>query len=130
MTTYAIIGTGSAPKAAVTESLNDIIKDGDTITMVWSGTPVPSSLATIYDYVLDNEIDFILYYTEGQKVPGDFREAAGQVTKVRNPLESQMADSPDAVLVLWDDTAEEMINQLNCSVITLKPDSFKSPIDL
>ncbi|MGD8231606.1 universal stress protein [Vibrio sp. TRT 1302] len=27
-------------------------------------------------------------------------------------------------------TAEEMINQLNCSVITLKPDSFKSPIDL
>lgn len=27
-------------------------------------------------------------------------------------------------------TAEEMINQLDCSVITLKPDSFKSPIHL
>jgi universal stress protein E len=29
---------------------------------------------------------------------------------------------------LMGNTAESMLNQLNCSVITLKPDAFRSPV--
>jgi hypothetical protein len=111
MATYAIVGTGSATKQALRESLHDLsLDDNDTLLLSWSGTPVPSSLAFIYDYVLDNQINFVLYYTEGQRVPGDFREVDfGSVTKVRDSFQSQLKQEPDTVLLLWDDEDAEQI---------------------
>jgi len=120
MATHIIMGTGPCPKDAVTEALRDALTDGDTLAFAWSGSPVPESIGAVYDYVLDHEIDFVLFYTDEQKVHSAFREADhGTVQKVRNTYASLMKALDGNVLFLWDDEEEDLIN----SVFDVVPDA-------
>jgi hypothetical protein len=111
MATHIIMGTGPCSEEAVTEALRDALTDGDTIAVAWSGSPVPESLGAVYDYILDHNIDFVLFYTDEQKVHSDFREADhGIVQKVRNPNASLMKALDGNVLFLWNDEEEDLIN--------------------
>jgi hypothetical protein len=101
---HVVLGKGSAPEKVIIEGLKDILKDGDEIAFAWSGSPVPEGIEAVYGYVLDNEIPFVMVYTEDQKVPGSFRMAEhGVVQKVRNPIQSLLKDLDGKVLVLWSD---------------------------
>jgi hypothetical protein len=103
MTTYAIIGTGAASEAAITESLRDVLTPDDNVLIGWIGRPMPESIETIYGYLLDNEFQFSLYHRPEQEVTRHFRDADNcTVTQSRHPLDAMLKDA-DEILFLWDD---------------------------
>ena len=117
MATHVVIGTGPCPKEAVAEALRDALSDGDTLGVAWSGSPVPESVGAVYDYILDHEIDFVLMYTDEQKVHSAFREAEhGVVQKSRNPNASLLKALDGKVLFLWNDDDPGLIEQVFDSV--------------
>lgn len=109
MTQHAVVGTGEAPKRVVIEGLTDIVKSGDCVALIWRGKPNDTT-EVVYDYVLDNEVNFVMYYEEGTTPPRVFREADhGLVQKVRNSVKAavQSVEGKGAVLFLWDDEDED-----------------------
>jgi len=105
---HVVIGSGSAPATAITESLRDLLKSGDELSFRWTGSPVPESYEAVYGYVLDNEIPFTMLYVDGQKIPGAFRDSeSGVVQKVRDPEQSLLKNFDGKVLLLWDDGENE-----------------------
>ena len=103
--THAIIGTGKSSADAIKESLKDAIADGDAVSVVWSGPPT-DSVEVVYDYLLDNEVDFTMFYEDGKNPPKVFRLCEHGVTqKSRNPVvaAAKTVAGGGKVLVLWDD---------------------------
>lgn len=106
---HAIIGLGDTTPQAIEESLNDVLNEGDIVAMVWYGPPTETWEA-VYDYVLDNEYEFIMYYAEGSNPPRVFREhETGVVQKTRHPEPSAVKEisGNGKLLVLWDNSANE-----------------------
>ena len=110
MATHVIIGTGTAPKNAVEESLLDVLSDGDDLSLVWSGLPSDdSAYDTIYRIVRDKEISFTLFHTEDDKVPQELRSwPNASFSKSRDSrhkaVESLTHDG--SLLYLWGDDDE------------------------
>jgi hypothetical protein len=105
---HVVIGSGSAPATAITESLRDLLKDGDELSFRWTGSPVPEGYEAVYGYVLDNEIPYTMLYVDGQKIPGVFRDCEfGVVQKVRDPEQSLLKNLDGKVLLMWDDAENE-----------------------
>jgi hypothetical protein len=105
---HVVIGSGSAPATAISESLRDLIKDGDELAFAWTGSPVPEGYEAVYGYALDNEIPFTMLYTDGQKIPGVFRDSEfGVVQKVRDTEQSLLKNLDGKVLLMWEDSENE-----------------------
>lgn len=105
---HVVIGSGSAPATAISESLRDLIKDGDELAFAWTGSPVPEGYEAVYGYALDNEIPFTMLYTDGQKIPGLFRDSEfGVVQKVRDTEQSLLKNLDGKVLLMWEDSENE-----------------------
>lgn len=107
---HAVVGTGSAPKSVITEGLRDILKDGDTIAIPWYGIkPLPKGLEIVYDYVLDEEISFVLVSANGTTVPKMFNvEHGSQLTAANvNTKLLRAVEAKGSVLVLVDADDED-----------------------
>lgn len=82
MTTHILVGTGAGvdiPQSVINESLRDILKEGDAIVLPWYGKPEPA-MEQVYDYVLDQGIEFEMLYTEEATPPAKaLREAENGV---------------------------------------------------
>lgn len=100
---HSVIGSGSAPAKVLAEGLSDVLEDGDSVGLIWTGKPTAGQEA-VFDYVLDNEVPFTLYYEDGQNPPKVFRESDhGVVQKSRDPMGKALDDTNGSVLFLWDD---------------------------
>lgn len=109
-TIYAVVGNGTAPASVIEEGLRDSLKEGDAVALVWTTPEDDDGIGAVYDYILDNDIQFCLYYAEGDKVPRVFRESeVGVVQKVKNPALKALGDisGKGKVLFLWDTAAED-----------------------
>lgn len=146
---YAVVGSGTAPAAVITEGLNDALKEGDAISLVWETPEDDDGIAAVYDYILDNEVQFVMYYEEGDKVPRVFREAEhGVVQKVKTPSLKALKDiaGKGKVLFLWDtnyddDQIDGVFDNINEGVLVLEltngldpikevgPDEIPTPVD-
>lgn len=113
--THAIIGTGETSKKALHASLGEILDDGDAVSLVWSGSPT-DTVEALYDYILDHEIEFTMFYSDDHTPPKVFRLADNGVTqKSRNPIvaAAKSVAAGGKVLILWDD--EEQDDYVNAS---------------
>lgn len=100
---HTVIGSGVAPSKVLAEGLNDVLDEGDSVGLIWTGKPTAGQEA-VFDYVLDHELPFTLYYEDGQNPPKVFRDSEhGVVQKSREPLAKALADTTGSVLFLWDD---------------------------
>ena len=106
---HAVVGSGTAPEKVIVEGLRDALRPNDVVGLVWEGKPHETQ-EVIYDYVLDNDVEFILYYTDGQNPPKVFRENDhGVVQKVRNATVAAVkaVEGKGKVLFLWDEDADD-----------------------
>jgi hypothetical protein len=102
---HAVVGTGNASPQAVRSCLKDVITGTDAVNLLWSGKPNEAQEA-VFDYVLDNEVPFTLYYEDEDTPPRVFRESEfGVVKKVREPLRWCVSSVVNGghVLYLWND---------------------------
>lgn len=100
---HTVIGSGTAPAKVLAEGLNDVLDDGDSVGLIWTGKPTEGQEA-VFDYVLDNEVPFTLYYEDGQNPPKVFRNSEhGVVQKSRDPIGKALEDTDGSVLMLWDE---------------------------
>lgn len=110
MRTHVVIGTGNGIKTtapAITESLGDVVDEGDVIVLPWYGGKPADALAAVYDYVLDKETDFILLHDKGVKVPAAFSGAGHgvvvAVTSFGKKMAAEYEDDPGTAMVLGED---------------------------
>lgn len=109
MKQHAVVGAGTAPAKVIREGLNDVLDEGDVVLLQWTGKPTEGQ-ETVYDYVLDNEIPFVMYYEDGANPPKVFRESdEGTIQKSREPLGKALDDTTGSVLVLDEDDDEFLI---------------------
>lgn len=107
MATHVIIGTGTAPKNAVEESLLDVMSDGDDLSLQWAGIPADdSAYDTIFRVLRDKEIPFTLFHTEEDKIPQELRSwPNASFSKSRDSrhkaVESMTSDG--SLMYLWGD---------------------------
>lgn len=140
MKIHAVVGTGQGSKAsekAIVESLRDVVGADDCVNLVWSGKP-SEALEVVYDYVLENNLSFVMYHAEGTTPPRVFRESdEGVVQKVRNPDKAavEKVDNGGAVLYLWDeDEADDQVDHVfdhkSGSALVLELTNGLAPIDV
>lgn len=104
---YGIVGSGSAPRKVIEASLNDI---GTTSHFVvpWYGK-ITGGLEVVYDWVLDNEAEFIVVATDGVKaVPKALSQKASVIEYVENVDKHILSMLKERAvqglaLVMWDD---------------------------
>lgn len=105
-TTHGVVGTGTAPETVIVGGLRDIVKDTDSIALPWYGKPVPEGVAHVYDYVLENEIDAVMYHTEDQTPAKAFVNAENvslqEVVNVDVAI-AKAVSGKGKILLLWDD---------------------------
>lgn len=107
--THAIIGTGATSAKALRESLGEILDEGDAVSIVWAGPP-NETVEAMYDYVIDNEVEFTMFYSDDHQPPKVFRTSdVGVTQKSRNPLvaAAKSASVGGKVLILWDDDEQD-----------------------
>lgn len=107
--THAVVGSGTAPTKVIQEGLRDVVDNKDAVNLVWMGAP-NATMEDVYDFVLDNEINFVMYYADGVNPARVFRESEhGIVQKVRDPFKSalQSVENGGKVLFLWNEDADD-----------------------
>lgn len=119
--TYGILGSGNAPKSVIESALNDI---GTKLNYVvpWYGK-VTKGLEVVYDWLLDNDANFVVVSTEsGKAVPRVLAEKAITVEKAKDvnfkilkTLKSR--EVPGISLIMWDtENNEESIRISSLSI--------------
>lgn len=111
--THALLGIGNAPKSVIQEGLRDVLKDGDIIALPWYGKPT-DGLAAAYDYILDNDIEFVMYHDPSVLPPKAFTSSElGKVQQSNSiALDEEILLSvhdKGKVLILWDDASAESL---------------------
>lgn len=137
---HAVVGSGTAPDSVIKEGLRDVLESDDIVVIPWYGKPTPG-LAAVYDYVLDNSIDFIMYH-DGANLPAKAFATAESGSLICCPnvdlgVIASVA-SGGKVLVLWDATneaaMEELINNVFDNIsektLTLELTNGLAPISL
>jgi len=135
--THAVVGSGSAPTAVIQEGLRDVVSGADNVSLVWTGPP-SSTMEDVYDYVMDNEIQFVMYYAEGVNPARVFRESEhGIVQKVRDPFKGalQSVANGGKVLFLWnededDDQVLPVFDTIDTGTLVLDLSNGLSPISV
>ena len=114
--THVILGSGGAvtsPRSVINEAFKDAVREGDTISMPWMGKP-SDAMAYVYDYVLDNEVNFLLLHDFDTTPPAPFVESErGEVLRVLD-ITKAMSDHVNRgdggqAFVLGEDDATEAI---------------------
>lgn len=125
MTTVSIIGSGTAPKAVIQESLRDLLSDGDVVAVPWYGKPT-AGLEAVYDYLLDNEVSFVMYYDSDSQIPAKVFSKAehGSVQDIANVHTALIKASDGKILVLWDSTNDAGSEKMCESIFTVRPDAL------
>jgi hypothetical protein len=78
----------------------DAVKD--KIHIPWFGKPIPSDLETVYDWVMDNEVSFVLHSSNWDDVPSAFHKCEFGDVMVGDPV-AGVASACSTLLYLWDD---------------------------
>lgn len=122
--TYGILGSGNAPKKVIEAGLKDL---GTKLQYVvpWYGKVTPG-LEIVYDWLLDNDADFMIIASDGGKaVPKVLAEKAGAVENVEDvnyrilkALKS--LEVPGISLIMWDTDNEEESIKLSSMSIDMK----------
>lgn len=135
MNVHAIVGNGEASPKAVAEALRDVVRKGDVVGVIWNGKPSATE-TVIYDFLLDDEVPFVMYYVDGDKVPQVFRDAEhGTVQKTRNPEQSVVdaIEGKGKVLFRWndaegDDQIEGLFDVIDEGTLVLELTNGLAPI--
>jgi hypothetical protein len=106
---YGVLGTGSAPAKVIHASLNDIGKDKHFV-IPWYGVVTPG-IESVYDWVLDNNIEFTLVQDPSvKKCPAVLRTMCTVLVdaeEVDKKIVSVLRVAEDGhALVLWDEEDE------------------------
>lgn len=116
MSIKAVVGKGAAPESVIVEGLRDSLKAGDTIMIPWYGDkPVSKGLVPVYDYVLEEELPFILVHANGTTPPKYFNVEHGSLLSAANvntKLIKAVENKGDAILFLWDGDDEKGSEEL------------------
>lgn len=102
---HGVIGNGSAPDTVIKEGLRDILGDGDILVLPWYGKPT-DGLAAVYDYVLDNSIDFVMLHHKSDVPAKAFTTSTCGSIVVADNVDASVLQSIGGggkVLFLWDD---------------------------
>ena len=113
MKVHAIVGTGSAPTKVIQEGLRDGISTKDAVSLIWLGSPT-EAMEDVYDYIMEHEIAFQMFYADGTTPARVFRESEhGAVQKVRDPYKAalQSVENGGKVLFLWNEDDDD--NQID-----------------
>lgn len=112
MSHVVIIGSGDCPPAAVKESLADALSPGDEVSIAWPRS-MNEGIDAVLEYLVDNQYDTNLLYSEGQNVHPDLRQIdTVNVVKVRDTASSLIKAIDTEVLVMWNDNESDMIEQV------------------
>lgn len=122
--TYGILGSGNAPKKVIEAGLKDL---GTKLQYVvpWYGRVTPG-LEVVYDWLLDNDADFVIVSSEGGKaVPKVLAEKAESIVPAEDVnyriLKSlKTREVPGISLILWDTENEEESVRLSSMSIDMK----------
>ena len=115
---HAVIGNGTAPASVIKEGLRDILEDGDIVAIPWYGKPT-DGLAAVYDYILDNNIDFVMLHHKSNEPAKAFTSAQNGSTIVMDNVNASLLTTVGQggkVLFLWDDrdsAADDMLKLVN-----------------
>ena len=108
---YGVIGTGTAPAKVIVASLDDLGKD-KTFYIPWYGVVTPG-LEVVYDWVLDNNVEFFLVCASPsiapKPAPKVLRTMAERVIdseEVTRSIVNSLVSKDGIALVLWDETDE------------------------
>jgi hypothetical protein len=116
MTTLGVLGRGGATPPEVIDAglLDSVDAIKDKIHLPWYGKPIPSDLETVYDWVMDNEVSFVIHAEDINSVPKAFRACLfGEVVE-GDPIVG-VASACSTLLYLWDDNSAtlESVNDLS-----------------
>jgi hypothetical protein len=122
--TYGILGSGNAPKKVIEAGLKDL---GTKLQYVvpWYGKITPG-LEVVYDWLLDNDVDFMIVAVEsGKAVPKVLAEKAVTVESVDDVnyriLKSlKSLEVPGISLIMWDTDNEEESIKISSMSIDMK----------
>lgn len=133
MTAHGVLGRGSTtPEIVITAGLQDSINTGkDTIHLPWYGKPIPTDLEVVYDWVLDNELTFVMYAPDAQDVPKAFHKCSFGTVVEGDPI-VEVAKQCTTLLYLWDDdheTLERIINHPKFPSLVLDLTSGLTPVE-
>lgn len=135
--THGVVGDGSAPSNVINEGLKDLLEEGDVVALPWYGKPTPG-LAAVYDYILDNEVEFVMFHTDDTKPPKSFTSAdtgsTSAVTDVHHAI-LKTVGSGGKVLFMWDDEKagdliDVVFDTVAESVLVLELTNGLAPISL
>jgi hypothetical protein len=137
MKVHAIVGTGSAPARVIAEGLRDGIGKEDAVSLVWTGRPT-AGMEMVYDFVLDNDISFQMFYADGTTPPRVFRESEfGAVQKVRDPFISALKSVAlgGNAFFLWDEEKDDaqimpVFDTIEQGVLVLELTNGLAPISM
>lgn len=106
---YGVLGTGSAPAKVIVASLNDVGKTHH-FYIPWYGKVTPG-LEAVYDWVIDNNIEFTLVQdTTIKKAPAVLRTLATALVdtdSVDQRIIKNIKPKDGHALVLWDEEDED-----------------------
>ena len=106
--TVAILGTGTAKQSVIETSLADL--EGSRFIVPWYGKP-GEGLASVYDFLLDNEATFDLVAPVEEKVNKHVEVRADAISRFddvdKNILTLVKAYGGNTVLLLWDDADDK-----------------------
>jgi len=112
---HAVLGPGGdkVPASVIQDGLKDLLKKGDSVALPWYGGPVSASLEAAYDYIVENEIPFTMFYS-GRKPPVPFEVDHGELAETKNIQKSlaQMASPGSNLLVLFPDGDEDLSEEI------------------
>lgn len=104
---YGILGSGDATASAVQECLMDIVdSDKDVIFLIHARRKPQGAVPYVYDFIVDNEVDFVSYTRVDDNAPKPLIEGAKESHKTDDPLMGIIRDS-DKILLLWDEQNNE-----------------------
>lgn len=114
MAMYGIVGGGAHPDKVITAGLSDIFgDDSDNTLLVVCRKGATASEKIVYDWVLDNELNYTCFYSED--APKVLLESAQYLSRGDNPdlaVVNELARDKGTLLILWDDDNVERMNQL------------------
>jgi len=104
MATFGVLGRGGATSRKVIEAglVDSVDAVKDKVHVPWYGKPIPSDLETVYDWIMDNEVSFVIHAADVSSVPKAFRTCLFAEVIEGDPV-TGVANACTTLLYLWDD---------------------------
>lgn len=111
---YGILGSGDINKKIVVDGLLDVNSD-DVTFLVHARRKPQGAVETVYDFLADNEANFIAYTRVDDNAPKAFLELATGVNTIDDPTKmiiETLAKNKGTLLLLWDEETPEMSEKI------------------